>query len=137
LVTDATRWRWVFYVNLPLGVLAMAALAFYLPGNLSIRTNRLSGWQAIRRIDFAGAAVASAATILLLLGLTWGGNATYAWASPQVIGALVGAAALYGLFVLIERFAAEPVLPLFLFKNQVFAASALLSRRWARCCSRW
>ena len=127
LVTDATRWRWVFYVNLPLGILAMAALAFYLPGNLSIRTNRLSGWQAIRRIDFAGAAVASAATILLLLGLTWGGNATYDWASPQVIGALVGAGILYGLFVLIERFAAEPVLPLWLFKNQVFAASALLA----------
>jgi len=127
LVTDATRWRWVFYVNLPLGVVAMAALLVYLPGNLSVRTNQYAGWAAIRRIDFAGALVASAATICLLLGLTWGGNATYDWGSPQVIGALVGAGALYALFLLVERFAAEPVLPLWLFRNQIFAASALLS----------
>ncbi|HLY30880.1 MAG TPA: MDR family MFS transporter, partial [Ktedonobacterales bacterium] len=127
LVTNATRWRWVFYVNLPLGALALLALGVYLPGNLSVRTNRFSGWQAIRRIDFAGALVASAATICLLLGLTWGGNATYDWGSPQVIGALAGAGILYALFIVVERFAVEPVLPLSLFKNQVFAATALLA----------
>ncbi|HUY77952.1 MAG TPA: MDR family MFS transporter [Ktedonobacterales bacterium] len=127
LVTNVTRWRWVFYVNLPLGALALIALAIYLPGNLSVRTNQFTGWAAIRRIDFAGALVASAATICLLLGLTWGGNATYAWVSPQVIGALIGAGVLYALFLVVERFVVEPVLPLWLFKNQIFAASALLS----------
>ena len=125
-ITDVSRWRWVFYVNLPIGVIALVALVVYLPANLSARTSRLRGWPAIRRIDFLGAALASATTILLLLGLTWGG-ATYPWASWQVIGALVGAAVLLVAFLVVERFAAEPVLPLDLFKNQVFASAGLLS----------
>ncbi len=127
LVVDSTRWRWVFYINLPLGILALAALLIYLPANLSVRSNRYSGWAAIRRIDFVGAALAAAATICLLLGLTWGGGATYAWNSPQVIGTLVASGVLYTLFFVAERYASEPVLPLSLFRNQVFSASALLS----------
>ena len=127
LVTETTRWRWVFYINLPLGIVALVALLIYLPTNISVRSNRFSGWAAIRRIDFAGAILAAAATISLLLGLTWGGDGTYAWSSPQVIGVLVAAGVLYGLFAVVERFAAEPVLPLDLFRNQVFGASALLS----------
>ena len=125
-VTDASRWRWVFYVNLPIGIIALIALIIYLPTNISARTSTLRGWPAIRRIDFSGAALASAATILLLLGLTWGGQ-TYPWASWQVIGALVVAALLFATFLLVERFAAEPVLPLDLFKNQIFASASLLS----------
>ncbi len=125
-ITDVSRWRWVFYVNLPIGIIALVALLIYLPTNLSARTSKLRGWAAIRRIDFLGAALASAATILLLLGLTWGGQ-TYPWASWQVIGALVGTVALFAAFLLVERVAAEPVLPLDLFKNQVFASAALLS----------
>ncbi len=125
-ITDVSRWRWVFYVNLPIGIIALVALIIYMPTNLSARTSRLRGWPAIRRIDFLGAALASAATILLLLGLTWGGQ-TYPWNSWQVIGALVGTAVLFGAFLLVERVAAEPVLPLDLFKNQVFASAALLS----------
>ena len=125
-VTDTTRWRWVFYVNLPIGLVALVALFIYLPAHLSTRTSRLRGWAAIRQIDFLGAALASAATILLLLGLTWGGQ-TYPWQSWQVIGALFVAAALFVAFLLVERFAVEPVLPLDLFRNQVFASAALLS----------
>src|SRR5215469_7041825 len=94
-ITDTSRWRWVFYVNLPIGIIALAALVIYLPANISVRTSRYTGWAAIRRIDFVGAALASAATICLLLGLTWGGQ-TYPWASPQVIGTLVGAGVLFG-----------------------------------------
>ncbi|MEO7001928.1 MAG: MFS transporter, partial [Ktedonobacterales bacterium] len=94
--------------------------------NISIRTSQLVGWPAIRRIDFLGAALACAATICLLLGLTWGGQ-TYPWESAQVIGALVAAGALFAAFVLAERFTAEPILPLALFGNRVFASAALLS----------
>ena len=125
-ITDASRWRWVFYVNLPIGIIALLALLVYLPTNLSNRTSQLRGWPAIRRIDFLGAALASAATILLLLGLTWGGQ-TYPWQSWQVECALGGAAALFILFLIAERFATEPVLPLDLFKNQVFASASLLA----------
>ncbi len=127
LVVDSTRWRWVFYINLPIGILALAALLIYLPANISERGSRFTGLAAIRRIDFIGAALAAAATICLLLGLTWGGDSTYAWNSPQVIGTLVGAGVLYALFFIAERYAVEPVLPLSLFRNQVFTASALLT----------
>jgi len=73
LVTDTTRWRWVFYINLPLGLIALAALLIYLPSNISARSNRYTGWAAVRRVDFLGALLASSATICLLLGVTWGG----------------------------------------------------------------
>jgi len=127
LITDGTRWRWVFYINLPLGIIALAALLVYLPSNISTRTSTHSGWAAIRRIDFSGAILVAAATICLLLGLTWGGNQIYAWGSPQVIGILAASAVLYAIFFISERFVAEPVLPLDLFRNQVFAAAAILS----------
>ncbi len=127
LVTDSTRWRWVFYVNLPLGILALAALLVYLPSNISIRNTRFTGWAAVRRIDFIGALLVAAATICLLLGLTWGGNQTYDWGSVQVIGVLAASGILYIAFFISERFAAEPVLPLTLFRNRVFAAASVLS----------
>lgn len=127
LVTDSTRWRWVFYVNLPLGILALVALLVYLPSNISIRNTRYTGWAAVRRIDFVGALLVAAATICLLLGLTWGGNQTYDWGSAQVIGVLVASGVLYVAFFIAERFASEPVLPLALFRNRVFAAASVLS----------
>ncbi len=127
LVTDDTRWRWVFYVNLPFGLAALMVLLLYLPSNLSVRTNHYTGWTALRRIDAAGSLLASAATITLLLGLTWGGNQTFAWSSPQVVGMLTAAGALSIAFVIVERFVPEPILPLNLFRNRVFTVSALLS----------
>src|SRR5579885_1642278 len=127
LITDATRWRWVFYINIPIGIIALVALLIYLPNNISERSSRYSGWAAVRRIDFLGAALAAAATICLLLGLSWGGNQTYDWGSPQIVGVLAASGVLFVLFFITERFAAEPILPLDLFRNQVFSVSALLS----------
>lgn len=125
-ITDNSSWRWIFYVNVPIGLVALVALVAWLPANISVRSTRFRGWAAVRRIDFAGALTAAAATTCLLLGLTWGGQ-TYPWSSPQVIGTLVAAGALYLAFAIIERFAVEPVLPLDMFRNQVFAAGALLA----------
>ena len=73
-----------------------------------------------------GALIAAAATICLLLGLSWGGN-TYPWASAQVIGVLIAAGVLYFVFFLTERKVSEPILPLDLLRNQVFAAGVLLA----------
>ena len=98
LVTETTRWRWVFYVNVPIGIIALAGLLIFLPANLSVRTSRYSGWAAIRRIDIPGAGLSAAATICLLLGLTWGSSGIYDWSSPQVIGVLV-AAGMYDSFL--------------------------------------
>jgi EmrB/QacA subfamily drug resistance transporter len=127
LVTDATRWRWVFYINILLGILTLLSLFLYLPANLAVRNSSYTGWAAVRRIDVLGSVLAARATISLLLGLTWGSNQVYAWNSPQVIGTLAGAAALYVLFVVTERFAVKPILPLELFRNAIFTVSALLS----------
>ena len=126
-ITDNTTWRWVFYVNMPVGVIALGLLIFVLPNNLSLRSSAYRGKAALRRIDFGGSISAAAATVCLLLGLTWGG-VTYPWNSPQVIGMLAAAIVLFVVFFVIERrFAVEPILPLDLFKNRVFAAGALLS----------
>ena len=72
LVTDTTRWRWVFYINIPVGIIVLAALLIYLPANISARSSDHTGWAAVRRIDFPGALLSAAGTICLLLGLTWG-----------------------------------------------------------------
>lgn len=127
LVTDDTRWRWVFYVNLPVGVLALAALLIYLPAKLSVRSTRYTGWAAVRRIDFLGALLAVGATVCLVFGLNWGGDPAYGWTSSRVVGPLIAAGVLAAAFLVVERFAAEPILPARLLRNQVFAADSVLS----------
>ncbi len=124
-ITDNSTWRWIFYVNLPLGVISLFLLFSFLPANISIRSD-LAGRSAWGRIDWWGAFTAAGATVLLLLGLTWGG-ATFPWNSWQVIGALSVSGALFIAFIFAEVKALEPILPLDLFKNQVFAAGAALA----------
>jgi EmrB/QacA subfamily drug resistance transporter len=127
LVTNATRWRWVFYINLPLGLIAVVALLIFLPANVSVRSSSLIGWAAVRHIDFLGAILSAAASICLLLGLSLGSTQAYRWASPQVLGLLAVGITLFALFFVAERRASEPILPLSLFRNQVFTAASLLT----------
>lgn len=125
LVTESGRWRWVFYINLPVGILAVIALWFYLPSRLSVRTSEWTGWAAVRRIDFLGALLAAIATISLMLGLTWASSQV--WDQPQVIALLGAGVVLFALFMIVERRAAEPILPLDLFRNLTFSMASLLS----------
>ncbi len=127
LVTETTRWRWVFYINLPLGLVAVLALLIFLPANLSLRTSQWNGWSSLLQIDFQGAILCAAATICLLLGLTWGGEQISAWTSMPVLSILAIAILLLVLFILVERKAHEPILPLDLFRNQIFRVGAALS----------
>jgi MFS family permease len=127
VITATTRWRWIFYLNLPLGIIALATLLLCLPATLSERSSSLTGWEALRRIDLTGTLLCAGATTCLLLGLTWGSNQTYAWASLQVDGILGASAVLLFVFFLAERRACEPILPLHLFRNQIFAADVLLA----------
>ncbi len=130
-ITDTWGWQWIFYINLPLGIVALILLFRYLPADISTRSAAGLGWAGVRRIDFWGAATAAGATVCLVFGLNWGGKREplgYAWNSPQVIGILVAAAILLLVFLVIERyFAAEPILPLDLFKNPIFRVGAMLS----------
>lgn len=127
IVTDSTRWRWVFYINMPVGLLALVGLALYLPTNRQTFSNKYTGWAAFRRIDFVGAVLIAAATVGLLLGLNWGSNGDFAWDSVQVLSVLGASAVLFVLFVVVERFAAEPIIPLDLFRNLNFTMTAIIS----------
>ena len=119
VLTDSVSWRWIFYINLPLGGIALLVVAT----TMNIRFTRRE-----HTIDYAGAAVLTAATVCLLLGAVWGGQ-DYSWQSPEIVGLFVGGAALAVAFVAVEQRAAEPIIPLGLFRNPVFAvtnAAALL-----------
>ncbi len=111
---DNLSWRWVFYINVPIGIVALIVVAAVLPGSLR-RTKHT--------IDYVGTALLAAAATCLVL-LTSLGGTTFAWSSGPIIGLGVGALAAIAGFVLVERRAAEPVLPLSLFRNRVFSAAS-------------
>lgn len=115
ILTDALSWRWVFYVNLPLGILAMIVLATALP---KIKRDK------DRKIDYQGAFLLSLSLMPLLLALVWGGG-TYAWGSWQVISLLCLFAVATLLFIRREQRATEPILDLKLFRNRTFIVSIL------------
>jgi EmrB/QacA subfamily drug resistance transporter len=116
-ITDNASWRWVFYVNLPVGIAAIVVTAIALPGHLATHKHR---------IDYSGAALLVAAAVPLLLGFSWAGN-EFAWSSWQIIGLFAFSAVMTVLFVLRELRAAEPVINPRLFENRVFSVSALAS----------
>ncbi|MDT0528144.1 MDR family MFS transporter [Micromonospora sp. DSM 115977] len=107
-----TDWRWIFYINVPLGILAIIVCS---------RVLRLIPFtRRDHSIDWLGAALLVAGVSCLLLALSWGGN-EYAWGSGVIIGLFVAGAVLGVLFVLQEARVAEPILPLRLFRSATFA----------------
>jgi EmrB/QacA subfamily drug resistance transporter len=112
-IVDNASWRWIFFVNLPVGIAAMAVIAVTMPKRASRQDHS---------IDWLGAAVLALGTTALLLGLVWGGK-EYAWGSPQVLGALGASIVLLAVFGLIERRVREPILPFDLLRNQTVASS--------------
>ncbi|MFD7666368.1 MFS transporter [Streptomyces sp. NPDC059788] len=106
LLAEHADWRWIFYVNLPVGVVVLIASALVL---------RLPRHGERRRIDFFGAALAAAFSTALLLMTEWGGR-DHGWGSPVILGLAGGAVGLLALFLWRQATAAEPLLPLSLFR---------------------
>jgi len=113
-ITDNYSWRWVFYVNVPVGIVAIIFTAVALPGHVTLRKHQ---------IDYVGSAVLVAAAVPLLLALSWGGS-TYPWLSWQIVGTFAFSLVMWVAFFLRERRAAEPVINPKLFENRVFTVSA-------------
>lgn len=117
-LTDHASWRWNFYINVPVGILAFFMISSFMP---HIDSDKIR-----QKIDYWGAALLSVGLASLLLGFVWGGN-QYAWGSAEVIGMFAVAAASLSSFLLVEhKHAKDPILPLDLFKNQIFSLSMLI-----------
>ncbi|WP_345584666.1 MFS transporter, partial [Streptomyces prasinosporus] len=114
--TDHLSWRWCFYINVPFGIVTLAVVAVVL---------RLPKPTARPRLDVLGCLLLAAASTCLVLLTSWGGT-EYAWDSRVVLGLGAGAAGATVLFLVVERFAAEPLIPLRLFRDSVFNVTGLV-----------
>ena len=113
---DALDWRWVFWINVPLGAVALLVTQRYL--KLVVTRRRA-------KVDYLGAALLSAGITTLLLATVWGGE-VYAWGSAAIVSLILAALVSFALFAVVERRAAEPLLPIELFRNPVFTVSSAL-----------
>jgi EmrB/QacA subfamily drug resistance transporter len=115
-LTDHASWRWNFYINVPVGIVAFGLISRFMP---TIRGKKQS-------IDYLGAGLLAGGLASLMLALVWGGN-QYAWSSFEVAGMFLLSAALLGGFIWTEKaHAKDPILPPDLFKNSIFRTSVLI-----------
>ncbi|MFB7739379.1 MFS transporter [Streptomyces sp. NPDC056112] len=114
--TDHLSWRWCFYINVPFGLVTLAVITVVL---------KLPRPRVKARFDVPGALLLAAASTCLVLLTSWGGT-EYAWGSRVILGLGAGAVAATALFLVAERFAAEPLIPLRLFRDSVFNVSGLV-----------
>ncbi|MEU6844972.1 MFS transporter [Streptomyces sp. NPDC046716] len=114
--TDHLSWRWCFYINVPFGLVTLAVTAVVL--KLPKPTKRA-------RLDVLGALLLAAASTCLVLLTSWGGT-EYAWGDKVILGLGAGAVVSCALFVVAEKYAAEPLIPLRLFRDSVFNLSGLV-----------
>ena len=113
---DNFSWRWIFYINLPIGAIALAVIA------TAFTTRQVT---ERHRIDWLGTLVLAAGLSGVILYTSLGGT-SYPWTSPAMLAAIVGGVALLCLFPLVEARAAEPILPLELFRNQTFRTTSAI-----------
>ncbi|MEW9519628.1 MDR family MFS transporter [Streptomyces tubercidicus] len=116
-LTDQLNWRWVFYVNVPVGAVALLIVGLCI---------RLRSARSTARIDYTGAALLTLGILALTLIGTWGGTA-YDWISPQIAGLTALSVAALGWFVRVERRADEPIIPPRLFRDRNFTLAQVLS----------
>lgn len=113
---DALSWRWIFYINVPLGILAL----FIIAAVLHIPQHKVN-----HSVDYLGAVLLVTGVVLGLLLTEWGGN-EYAWLSPTIIGMAIASVGLIALFVWRQLRVPEPLVPMSLFSNRVFGMSSII-----------
>ena len=116
-ITDNLSWRWAFYVNVPIGIIALVVITLVVP--TGERRERA-------RIDVAGAALVTFAASLLVLVTTWGGT-EHAWNSPLILTMIVVDVVAFAALVVVELRAAEPIIPVRLFRVKAFTVSTTVS----------
>ncbi|MBM3944205.1 MAG: MFS transporter [SAR202 cluster bacterium] len=115
-ITDALSWHWVFFINVPIGIPVILLFIRFFP-NAKREAKK-------RRLDYFGIALLLVGVSCLILGLSWGGS-SFPWSSPQVIVMFVVAAICTVAFIFWEQRAADPVMPLGIYKNPIVAVSVL------------
>ena len=117
-LTDALSWRWCFFIIVPVGVIIIGFFIFMFP--------RLQINEEKHRVDYSGVVVLSLAVTSLVLAMNWGG-ADYAWTSPVILGLFGFMAVMFAVFILVEKRAEEPIIPMDLFRNRVVVVSSVVS----------
>ena len=117
-ITDALSWHWVFFVNVPLGILVIGLFILFFP---HLRPASLK-----RKIDYLGLVTLILSVVPTMLALSWAG-VDYPWVSAPIIGMFIFSAAMATLFVIIESRAEEPIIPLWIFKNRIVAVSTIVT----------
>jgi DHA2 family methylenomycin A resistance protein-like MFS transporter len=115
LLVHGDSWRWIFYINLPIGVAAVAMTLLFVPESRDE--------SAARSLDLAGVALLSAPLLLVMYAITRAND--LGWTSPQIVGCFVGAAALVPMFIVTERRVANPLIDLTLFRSRTFVFACL------------
>jgi MFS family permease len=116
-IVDNASWRWIFYVNLPIGGLALVVVYLTMPRRTEKREHS---------VDWLGGGLLAAGSCALLLGLVWGGQ-RYSWGSEHVLGALLASAVLLAAFALVERRVVEPILPFDLMRSSSTVTASVIS----------
>jgi EmrB/QacA subfamily drug resistance transporter len=116
-ITDNLSWRWIFYINLPVALIALIGIILTLP---TVRTDKQP------KVDWQGSLLLILGLMPLLLAFTWAGS-TYPWGSGVILGLLALSLLFLALFVLAERRAEEPILAPQLFRNRIFSSTALVA----------
>jgi len=108
-ITDALSWRWIFYVNVPIGIAALALIVFGF---------KRPHHAVAHRVDYAAVTLLTSATVALLLVLSWGG-VQFPWSSPVILGLAAAAVVLTALLIIVERRSTEPILSPHIFHNRI------------------
>lgn len=118
LIIDNLSWRWIFYINIPVGIFATAIIAFIMP-NFKTEGQK-------KTIDYSGTIAIILALVPMLLAFSWAGN-TYSWLSIQIIGMFIFSFAMLALFVFFEAKATNPIIPLSFFGNRSINITLLVA----------